>query len=133
MIFDKTTQFSDAQAVTASAASTDIVDLGVAGRNVGSGEMIPLFIGVNEDFATLTSLTVSVQTATDEAFTSPITVVSTGAIAVADLVAGYHFAIERVPAKVLERYVRVYYTVAGSDATAGSINAGIVMGVQDEV
>lgn len=128
MIFDKTNKFSSSQAVTVTAASTNVIDLGVSGRDIGLGEMVPLWIGVDADFATLTSLTVSVQTDDAENFGSAVTVVSTGAVAVSDLVSGYQFAIANVPNNVLGRYIRLNYAVTGTTATAGSITAGITLG-----
>lgn len=143
MIFSKNLLFSDDQEVTASAASTNIVDLGATGtvlnapndlkRDIGKGTPVPILIQVTEDFANLTSLTVSVQVSVDEAFTSPITVLSSPAVAVADLVAGYKFPIIHVPLTSNERYIRVYYTVEGSNANAGAVTAGIVAGVQTNV
>lgn len=131
MIFDNTLKLSNNQAVTETAVSENVIDLGVAGRNVGIGQNIPLRIAVTEDFATLTSLTVEVQTADDEAFSSPVTVVQTGAIAAADLVSGYSFNIDSAPKGVTGRYMRLNYTVGGSNATAGKINAGVTMGNQE--
>ena len=128
MIFDNTNKFSSSQAVTVTAASTNVIDLGVSGRDIGLGELVPLWIGVDADFATLTSLTVSVQTDDAENFGSAVTVVSTGAVAVADLVNGYQFAIANIPNNVLGRYIRLNYTVAGTTATAGSVTAGITLG-----
>ena len=61
MIIDKTNMFSEEQAVTATAASANIVDLGVS-RDVGRGTGVPLLVQVTEAFDELTSLTVTVQT-----------------------------------------------------------------------
>lgn len=136
MIFDSTNLFSDAQAVTSSAASTNVIDLGATDtpkhaanaitRDIGKGRPIDLRIQVVTDFATLTSLTVAVQTDTVEAFSSATTVLESEAVPVASLVAGYVFPIQWVPRGTLERYVRLYYTVAGTAATAGAVTAGFV-------
>ncbi len=136
MIFDAQTKFSAAQAVTASAASTNVIDLLATGtvygasaaiaRDQGVGEEIPVAIQVVTTFATLTSLKVAVQMSTDEAFTSPLVVLETEAIPAATLVAGYTFNIGRIPLKTTARYIRLYYTVAGSNATAGAVTAGVV-------
>ena len=139
MILDNTAIFSDGQAVTATAASTNIIDLQKAGTpmgapaalvaDVGKNTDIELDVRVVQDFATLTSLTVSVETAADgdAAFASPTTVAQSGAIPVASLVAGYQFPF---PATIMEgvngRYVRLKYTVTGSAATAGKITAAVV-------
>lgn len=129
MIFDLTNKFSSEQAVTATAASTNVVDLGVTSRDIGIGEVIPVWVGVDVDFAGLTSLQVSIQTDDAENFSSAVTVVQTGAVLLADLKAGYEFAIQSIPKNVLGRYVRVNYTVVGT-GTAGTITAGITAGNQ---
>ncbi len=130
MILDKQNLLSDDQAITASAASENIIDLGVA-RDIGKGTPIPFEVQVTEDFATLTSLTVALQVDDNASFSSAKTVISSAAIAAADLVAGYKFNIgEYVPRGTDERYARLYYTVAGSNATAGAITAGVSMGSQ---
>lgn len=136
MITSKNNLFSEAQAVTVSAASTNIIDLGTNGTPYGYTNALTRDLGREDDgaeievsvsttFATLTSLAVSVQTSPDNSTWT--TVVSGTAIAAATLVAGYQF---KVPAHFPEgtntRYVRLYYTVAGSNATAGAINAYIV-------
>lgn len=136
MIFDSTNLFSDAQAITASAASTNVIDLGATGtpkhaanaitRDIGKGSPIQLRVQVTTAFATLTSLTVGIQTDDNEAFSSATTVLSSPAVAVADLVAGYVFPLVVIPRGTLERYVRLYYTVAGTNATAGNVTAGFV-------
>ena len=141
MIFSKQQLFSDDQAITASAASTNLLDLGVEGtvllapndlvRDIGKGTPIPIWIGVTVAFATLTSLKVAIQTDDDVAFGSAKTVLETEAIALANLVAGYRFNLDYIPLDTAERYVRLNYTVAGSDATAGQITAGIVAGAQE--
>ena len=79
MLLDTQNLFSDAQAITATAASDNVVRFGK-----GDISFLPLLIQVVEDFATLTSLTVKVQTASDSAFTTPVDLAST-TIAVADL------------------------------------------------
>jgi hypothetical protein len=70
-------------------------------------------------------LNIKVQTASDEAFTSPVDLAATGAIAAADLKAGYVAPINFIPKGNLG-YMRLYYDVTGSNATAGKITAGIV-------
>jgi hypothetical protein len=73
---------------------------------------------------------VAVQTDDNTSFSSAATILETEAIAAATLVAGYVFNIDSIPLKASERYIRLYYTVAGSDATAGNVQAGITMGNQ---
>lgn len=126
MLYDLENLFSNNQAVTADAASTNVVKLAAGQlKEVAFGTPIPLRIQVTEDFATLTSLNIKVQTASDEAFTSPVDLAATGAIAAADLKAGYVAPINFIPKGNLG-YMRLYYDVTGSNATAGKITAGIV-------
>jgi hypothetical protein len=138
------TGVSPGQTITASAASTNLVDLGAltsiptsptastAVRDLGKGELIRLLCQVTADFATLTSLKVAIQGSTDEAFTSPITVVESEAIVAASLLAGYKFAgLDFVPRNFTYRYLRAYFTVAGSNATTGKVFMTAVEAVQD--
>jgi hypothetical protein len=91
----------------------------------GAGGYIPLLIQVTENFATLTSLTVTIETDDNEAFSSATTIATTQAVPVASLTAGYIFQITALPIRLTERFVRLRYTVGGSNATAGKITAGI--------
>ncbi len=124
MILDKENLFSDDQAITASAASTNVVDLGVS-RDIGKGVPVPVLIQVTADFATLTSLTAEIETSDSEDFSSSDTLATSGAIPAADLVAGYQFPMQYMPLGT-KRYVRVNYTVAGTNASAGTVTAGVV-------
>lgn len=139
MIFDKQTQFSAAQAITATAASTNVIDLLAAGIPYGDDAAlsrdqglfdIPLLIQVVTAFDNLTSLVVAVQTDDNSAFSSPTTVVSSPAIPLASLTSGYQFVFDRIPRKTSERYIRLHYTVAGTAPTAGAVTAGVVASVQ---
>lgn len=140
MIFDSTLLLSNAQAITADAASTNIIDLGAPGkvygaganliRDVGKGKPIPLLVQVVEAFATLTSLTISLQVDDADTFGSPKTVWTSPAIPVAELIAGKVVVPEYIPRGTNERYMRLYYDVTGSNATAGKITAGVTMGNQ---
>ncbi len=127
MLFDLENIFSDNQAITADAASTNVIKMGGTYKEVSFGTPIPLRIQVTETFATLTSLEIKVQTATDAAFTTPVDLATTGAIAAATLKAGYVASINFIP-KGNKGYLRIYYDVTGSNATTGKITAGIVAG-----
>ena len=117
---------SDNQAITADAASTNVICLTKGPlKEVAFGTPIPFRIQVTEDFATLTSLEFKIQTASDAAFTSPVTLYTSGAIAAASLKAGYVASVNDIPKGNLG-YLRVYYDVTGSNATAGKVTAGVV-------
>ena len=126
MLYDLENIFSNNQAVTADAASTNVIKITNGQlKEVAYGTPIPLRIQVTEDFATLTSLEIKVQTATDAAFTTPVTLATTGAVAAADLKAGYVAPINFIPKGNLG-FLRLYYDVTGSNATTGKITTGIV-------
>lgn len=125
MLLDNQTIFSDNQAVTTTAVSTNVVHTAAGHfKEIATGTPIPLLIQVVTDFAGATSVTAEVQTATDAAFTTPVTLATSGAIAVASLKAGYRFPIVTMPKGNLG-YTRIKYTVDGT-ATAGKITAGFV-------
>jgi len=135
MIFDMQSLFSDAQAITVTAVSTNVLDTGVS-REMGRGTQIPLLAQVVTTFTAggAATLTVAFQVDSDVAFGSAQTLYTSAAIAVATLVAGYRVLLDRVPehtaAKADARYWRFNYTVATGPMTAGALTAGIVMGRQ---
>lgn len=125
MILDKENLFSDDQAITGTANSTNVVDLGVV-RDIGKGVSIPLLIQVTADFNGADTISASVQTDDNEAFSSATTLAVSGAIPIASLVAGYQFPIQYMPINT-ERYLRIVYTFTGATApTAGTVTAGVV-------
>ena len=128
MFIDKLLQVSNEQVVTASAASTDVIDFGQANPDSGLNDNVTLSITVDEAAAAAGAATVtfSIQDSADNAtFTD---VYATAAIGKATLVAGYQVLIP-MPYK-LRRYVRVFYTVATGPLTAGKFSAQVVTGVQ---
>src|SRR4051812_10861435 len=120
-ILDRQNLFSSDQALTASANSTDIIDLG--SRDVGAGEPDTVLVQVTEAFNNLTSLTVALQTSSTEAFSVPVQLTA-ATVALASLTAGAKFSIGAVPRGVL-RYLRLAYTVTGSAPSTGKITAGV--------
>lgn len=127
MLIDKQTEFSSAQAITADAASTNVYDTGTT-QDVGIGTALKLYMRIKAAFNTLTSLNVSLQTSTDEAFTSPITLWTQNYL-LAVLTLNAAFVLPGVPAGA-KRYLRLYYDVVGTDPTTGKITAGIVLSNQ---
>ena len=133
MIFDKTNLFSDDQAVTSTAASTNVIDLGASDRNISIGDGIPVFAYVTADFNTLTSLQMVVQTDDDEGFGGAVNLVQTADVPLASLTAGYQFLIDMIPLGVVGRYIRISWVVTGTPATLGTITAGVTAGNQQNV
>ena len=139
MIISMQDLFSDDQVITGNAASTNYLDMLAMGtppatgvlnpqtiyKDLGRGRPIPLLVQVTENFATCTSVSVAVQMDDNTSFSSPTTVMTSNAVAVASLLAGYRWTPMFIPEGVNERYVRLYYTVAGSNATTGKITACI--------
>jgi hypothetical protein len=130
MIIDKETLLSDGQAITATANSTHIYDTGSAadvGR--GSNQAIETFARVGAAFNNLTSLAVVLQTATDAAFTTPIDLWSKS-FPLAELTANKDLKLPLVP-RGARRYLRFRYVVTGTNPTTGTLDAGLVLNVQD--
>jgi hypothetical protein len=121
-VLDRLNLFSNDQVITASAASTDVIDLGSV-RDVGAGEMSTVLVLVTEAFDALTSLTITLQTAAAENFASPVHLTA-AALPLASLTAGVRSPITTMPGGAL-RYLRLYYTVTGSNPTVGRITAGV--------
>lgn len=140
MIFDVQQVFSDQQAVTATAISTNVIQWPAMGtvyghaaaisRDVGKGNPIPLLVQVTETFATLTSLTITLEHSAAAGLTSPTVLWSSPAIAAASLTSGLILPVTFMPKDVTGAFLGLRYTVGGSNATAGKITAAIVAGVQ---
>ena len=117
-MLDNTLIFSDAQAVTTTAASTNVVQTN--GGDVPNRLFVVL--RVEEDFASCTSVTPSMETADSSAFSSPETIAILPTYAVAALKAGT-LAIFALPLG-MKKFCRMKYTVSGT-ATAGKISTFI--------
>jgi hypothetical protein len=140
MLFSAQEMFSNKQAVTATAVSTNVVDLGATGTtpggsaplkwDAGKGTVIPLWVGANVAFVGLTSMAISVEVDDNEAFTSAKTVFTSPVYTLAQLVpATGNLLPNTIPIGTNERYVRLRYTVVGA-ATAGQMTAGVSAGNQ---
>lgn len=124
MLIDKELEFSDAQAITAAAASTNIVDQGTAGDAFEHGLRFVVTIVDETDLDPTTSLTVALQTATDAAFSSPVTLYTQTTLTAA-LLAGTKLVDVLVPGGALQ-FLRAYYTPNGGNATQGAVDAALV-------
>lgn len=144
MIFDMQTLFSDQQAITDTARSDNVIDLGEMGRphgsseapirDLGKGAPIPLLVQVTEDFAGLTSLDIQVQTSDKADFSADVRLHATsGPVPVAKLKAGWKFGVTHLPIADdagMGRYLSIHYVKKGPNASAGKVVAGLVGGVQ---
>ena len=134
MYIDKQAEFSDAQAVTATAISTNVIDLisNASGKNplrdIGTGQNVYLVVMTQTaatDSGSDATLTVDLLSdSTDNLATSPTVHFSTGALAFAAFApAGSLLAAVKLPQGNYERYLGVRYTVASGPLTAGNFDA----------
>lgn len=141
MIMDRTLLFSDKQAITADAASTNVVDLGATGtvygsaspmvRDIGPGTQIPLIVTVTETFNNLTSMAILVQVDDNSSFSSATTVYTSPAYTLAQLATGAKYLLpDWLPVGTNERYVRLYYDITGTAPSTGKVTAGVTAGNQ---
>jgi hypothetical protein len=133
MFVDSQHLFSNTQALTSAAASTNIVDLGAA-RDIGTGK--PLYVCLVVDVALTdagsnSTITVSLRgdststitpDATRDLFTVP-------ALTAAGTV--FYGAID--PKVFSYRYLDVYYTMNNGDLTTGTVTAFVTSDIQNSV
>lgn len=133
MITDALLRLSADQAVTASAVSTNTIDLSQA-RDIGEGKPLYMVFTITETFATLTSLAFNIVTDDNASLSSPA-VINTVSVTLASggLAAGKQLVLPIPPLKGSkgERYLGASFTVSGSNATAGKITTDIVETFQD--
>ena len=127
MILDEQGLFSNKQAVTESCVSENVLDMGK--REVSFGTPVGLFIQIAETFNNLTSLSIKVQTSMEEDFSSSVDLVEQK-ILLAGLKKGEVSSIKFLPKGNLG-FLRLVYTVDGTNPTQGAIIAGVVDGVQE--
>ena len=140
MILDAQALFSDKQAITATAVSTNTIDQGAVGtpvkgvaplrRELGAGGPVPFRVQVVETFNNLTTLKVDIEVSDDKAFPAASTkIIGSQTVKLADLVAGRVVSPQYVPRGADKRYIRLNYTVAGAAPTRGRITAAIPAGL----
>lgn len=124
MLLSAEQTFSDAQNLTASGASTNVIDLGATGtalgapaalvRDIGKGNPIPIIVQLDADSSgTGQTLDVAVQVDTVENFASPTTVADS--IQLSGGSAGDRIQIDAyLPENTDQRYIRLNYTLGGT-------------------
>lgn len=130
MIIDHLLQVSNAQAVTASAGSTNLIDFGQVNPNSGNAAQPTAMVFTVDTTATAAGAATcafSVQDCDTEGGTY-VDVAVSAPIPKASLVAGAQFVIP-MPTKH-RRYVKAAYTVATGPLTAGAFSAQVVAGYQ---
>lgn len=122
------------QAITATAVSTNTVDLTNARDLFEGNDLVKLRLLLTAAFNTLTSLTIEIIQADAADLTGNVTVVSSsGAIPLAQLTAGKRFVVEGNArlGSTGQRYLGARYTVTGSNPSTGAILADFGDQVQD--
>ena len=141
MYIDKQAEFSDAQAVTATAISTNVMDLisNASGKNplrdIGTGQDVYLVIQTQAaaiDSGSDATLAITLESdSTENLATSPTVHFSTGTLAFAAFSpVGTVLAAVKLPAGSYERYLGVRYTVGSGPLTAGAFDAFLTTDVQ---
>lgn len=136
MILDRQNTVSQAQAITATAVSTDTIDLGVA-RDLGVSGDLKWVVLVDQVFNTLTSLEIQAISSANADLSSHNVIGSTGAIVLAQLTAGRRPIVLHLPRSILstlptgQRYIGLRYVVTGTNPTTGQLTASLALDVQD--
>lgn len=140
MLLDSQTELSDAQAVTSTAISANVIDLFsvLAGggasispntlMDVGDSDCLYLVVQTQTactDTGSDATLTITLESAADAGLTSgPVVHFSTGALAFATFSPqGTQLIKMRLPTGLYKRYLGVRYTVASGPLTAGAFDA----------
>lgn len=136
MIKDAILEFSDGQALTSQGAanSTNIIDLNIGVDGLGSAKnsnpgesgKLWLFVVVSTLFESggAGTLAVELQDCATVGGSYTNAGISTGTIALGTLVAGYKIIRMPLPTGLLE-FLKLVYTVATADFTAGAVDAWI--------
>ena len=137
MYLDAKNEFSDAQTVTSTAISSNVIDLGATNtlKDIGTGQDVYLVVSTQTaatDSGSDATLTVTLESdSTANLATSATVHFSTGALAFAAFSsAGSVLAAVKLPAGNYERYVGVRYTVGSGPLTAGKFDAFLTTDVQ---
>lgn len=138
MFVDAQLEFSDSQAITASAASTNIIDFNPAFDyntviDAGAGEPTFLVVipGVTFTAAGAATLTIELRSyANEDLSDTPTVIFTTTARALSTLVAGKPAAVVALPSAEYKRYLSLYYTVETGPFTAGTLDAFITKDAQ---
>jgi hypothetical protein len=119
---DAQARLSNAQAITATAASSNYYDFG-ATVDAGLGNPIPVNCSVGTAFTVLTHLAIAIETDDNTSFTTPTKLFETS-VALAGLGANAQIKLPSIKGGC-ERYVQARYTVGGSNPTSGTINLSL--------
>lgn len=137
-ILDSLLRVSAAQAVTATAVSTNTIDLSLA-RDIGAGEDLSFFISVDVAATAVGAATVDFQVITSAAaaLTSPTIIGSSSPIGKAELTLNRKPIEIKIPRATLlaqplgQRYLGLQFTVATGPLTAGTFTVDVGVDFSD--
>lgn len=124
MFLDALNSYSRNQNLTATGNSTNIIDHGGNGRDIGIGEQLYLVVNVKAASGTSPTLAVALQTDDNDSFSSAASLTAKAAVAAVD---GLQIVLPIPPG--VERYTRVAYTLAGTSPDI-TLDAHIVHSAQ---
>lgn len=116
MFIDSQHLFSDSQALTATAASTNLIDLKVATTRIGVGE--PMCVVISCEVAmggTSPTMIATLQSDDNSSFSSAATVVVSPTFS--SFAAGAKYVLPIPPGTATEQYIRLNYTMGGTSPT----------------
>jgi hypothetical protein len=131
MILDAENRFSNAQALTATANSDNVLDLGLAGRDIGAGEVLYIVVVVTTAFTDSGSdstITVTLVTDDNSSLSSVATLATLGVFPALSAV-GARIVYAIPPGLAFERYIALAYTATGGSLTTGAVTAVITKDV----
>lgn len=126
-ILDAQARFADAQALTASGASTNVIDLGVTSSRLGDGEPMAVLIHLDataDDANADETYSAQLEMDSADSFGSPANLGGAQSIP-RGTVAGSVFVLPIPVATDVERYVRLFLTLGGTTPSI-SISAYLV-------
>lgn len=130
MIFDLENLLSNNQAITAAAISENVIDLGLADRDIGVGEQLYIFgtvVTAFTDSGSDSTLAVTLETDDNVGLTSAA-VLQTLVTLPALTAVGTKFLVPIAPEvlNAFQQYIGLRYTPSGGNLSTGAIFAGIV-------
>lgn len=131
MILDDQLLFSEAQAITSTADSTNVIDLSNV-RDIGVGEDLFIFAvlteALNDSSGTDATLSVGLTTDDNASLSSDTALQTLFTFAHGNAAGTFKYA--RINPASFERYIGLVYTVANGPFDAGKVTAGIVKDIQ---
>lgn len=131
MIVDQFLRVSDAQAITADAASTNTIDLSQA-RDIGEGKPLYAVFTVTQAFNNLTSMLVEVIVSDNADLSSPVILAMQNTL-LAGLAVGNQYIVVVPPqiASLGKRYLGAYYDITGTAPSTGKVTCDFTTDIQD--